>query len=92
MSNHGHRDPTLDDLRTGLRRRSRRRRRLRATVAASAAAVVVAVSGASARQQSAGPGAPGFPPAVSSPATYTPVSSGECFTSLAACGLSSGQI
>jgi hypothetical protein len=92
MSHQAHLDPILDDLRTGLRRRSERRRRVRAAVAASAAAVVVAVSGASALHQSSGTGAPGFTPAVSAPATLAPVSSGECFTSLAACGLSRGQI
>jgi hypothetical protein len=78
-------DPILDDLRVGLRRRNERRRRVRAASAASAAAVVLAVSAVSAIEQSST--TPGASP-ITTPATFTPVSSGECFTSLAACGLS----
>ena len=78
----------LDDLRTGLRRRSERRRRVRTAAAVSAAALVIGAAGLSGLRQSETPtGAPASLPA----ATFIPVS-GDCFTTLAACGLSSGRI
>jgi hypothetical protein len=80
-------DLILDDLHVGLRRRSERRRRMRAAAAASAAVIVLAGGTVSAVQRTSP--APGGSPATT-PATFTPVS-GECFTTLAACGLSSDR-
>lgn len=80
-------DLILDDLRMGLRRRSERRRRVRAAAAASAAALVIGAAGLSGLRQS---DTPTGSSASLRTATLVPVS-GDCFTTLAACGLSSGR-
>ena len=80
-------DLILDDLRTGLRRRSERRRRVRTAAAATTAALVIGAAGLSGlRQSETTDGTPASLPA----ATFIEVS-GDCFTTLAACGLSSGR-